>query len=36
VWAAVLGFVSLAVVFRITDWRRLLREGRAAAEQPGG
>jgi uncharacterized membrane protein YbhN (UPF0104 family) len=36
VWAALLGFVSLAVVFRITDWRRLLREGRAAAEQTGG
>jgi hypothetical protein len=25
-----LGFLSLAVVFRITDWRQLLREGRAA------
>jgi uncharacterized membrane protein YbhN (UPF0104 family) len=36
VWAVLLGFVSLAVVFRITDWRRLLREGRAAAEQTGG
>ena len=36
VWAALLGFVSLAVVFRITDWRRLLREGHAAAEQTGG
>jgi uncharacterized membrane protein YbhN (UPF0104 family) len=36
VWAALLGFVSLAVVFRITGWRRLLREGRAAAEQTGG
>jgi glycosyltransferase 2 family protein len=36
VWAALLGFVSLAVVFRITDWRRLLREGSAAAEQTGG
>jgi len=31
VWAIVLGFVSLAAVFRITDWRQLLREGRAAA-----
>lgn len=31
VWAIVLGFVSLAAVFRITNWRRLLREGRAAA-----
>jgi uncharacterized membrane protein YbhN (UPF0104 family) len=31
VWAVVLGFVSLAAVFRITDWRQLLREGRAAA-----
>jgi uncharacterized membrane protein YbhN (UPF0104 family) len=29
-WAVLLGFVSLAVVFRITDWRQLLREGRAA------
>lgn len=29
-WAVLLGFLSLAVVFRITDWRRLLREGRAA------
>jgi uncharacterized membrane protein YbhN (UPF0104 family) len=29
-WAVVLGFVSLAAVFRTTDWRRLLREGRAA------
>src|SRR5919106_2028603 len=29
-WAVVLGFASLAAVFRITDWRRLLREGRAA------
>jgi uncharacterized membrane protein YbhN (UPF0104 family) len=28
--AVVLGFASLAIVFRITDWRRLLREGRAA------
>jgi hypothetical protein len=35
VWAALLGFASLAAVFRITDWRRLLREGRAAAEQVG-
>lgn len=34
VWAVVLGFVSLAAVFRITDWRRLLREGRAATERP--
>jgi uncharacterized membrane protein YbhN (UPF0104 family) len=37
-WAALLGFVSLAVVFRITDWRQLLREGRAAqagAERAG-
>jgi uncharacterized membrane protein YbhN (UPF0104 family) len=33
-WAVVLGFVSLAAVFRITDWRRLLREGRAAAGRP--
>jgi uncharacterized membrane protein YbhN (UPF0104 family) len=31
VWAVVLGFLSLAAVFRITDWRRLLREGRVAA-----
>ncbi|HSJ17027.1 MAG TPA: lysylphosphatidylglycerol synthase transmembrane domain-containing protein [Solirubrobacterales bacterium] len=30
-WALVLGFASLAAVFRITNWRRLLREGRAAA-----
>jgi glycosyltransferase 2 family protein len=29
-WAVLLGFLSLAVVFRITDWRQLLREGRAA------
>jgi uncharacterized membrane protein YbhN (UPF0104 family) len=35
-WAALLGFASLAAVFRITDWRRLLREGRAAAGQAGG
>lgn len=34
VWAVVLGFVSLAAVFRITDWRRLLREGRTATERP--
>ncbi|MGH2994483.1 MAG: lysylphosphatidylglycerol synthase domain-containing protein [Solirubrobacterales bacterium] len=37
-WAALLGFISLAVVFRITDWRRLLRDGRAAqagAERAG-
>jgi uncharacterized membrane protein YbhN (UPF0104 family) len=37
-WAALLGFISLAVVFRITDWRQLLREGRAAqagAERAG-
>lgn len=37
-WAALLGFVSLAAVFRITDWRTLLREGRAAqasAERAG-
>jgi len=36
--AVVLGFASLAAVFRITDWRRLLREGRAAqsgAERAG-
>jgi len=36
--AALLGFASLAAVFRITDWRRLLREGRAAqagAERAG-
>jgi glycosyltransferase 2 family protein len=35
-WAALLGFASLAAVFRITDWRRLLREGRPAAGQAGG
>ncbi|MGH2990947.1 MAG: lysylphosphatidylglycerol synthase domain-containing protein [Solirubrobacterales bacterium] len=38
-WAALLGFISLAVVFRITDWRTLLREGRAAqadARRAGG
>ena len=35
VWAVVLGFVSLAAVFRTTDWRRLLREGRAAAGAGG-
>jgi uncharacterized membrane protein YbhN (UPF0104 family) len=29
-WAVLLGFASLAAVFRITDWRQLLREGRAA------
>jgi len=37
-WAALLGFISLAVVFRVTDWRQLLREGRAAqagAERAG-
>ena len=28
--AVLLGFVALAVVFRITDWRQLLRDGRAA------
>ena len=25
-WAVLLGFLSLAVVFRTTDWRQLLRE----------
>jgi uncharacterized membrane protein YbhN (UPF0104 family) len=34
-WAVLLGFVSLAAVFRITDWRQLLREGRAAQASPG-
>jgi uncharacterized membrane protein YbhN (UPF0104 family) len=37
-WAAVLGILSLAIVFRTTDWRRLLREGRIAraeAERAG-
>ena len=29
-WAVLLGFASLVAVFRITDWRQLLREGRAA------
>jgi glycosyltransferase 2 family protein len=29
-WAALLGIISLLVVFRTTDWRRLLREGRLA------
>jgi uncharacterized membrane protein YbhN (UPF0104 family) len=29
-WAALLGIVSLLIVFRTTDWRRLLREGRLA------
>ncbi len=29
-WAALLGILSLLIVFRITDWRRLLREGRLA------
>ena len=35
VLAVVLGFASLAAVFRITDWRRLLREGRAAQADAG-
>jgi uncharacterized membrane protein YbhN (UPF0104 family) len=34
-WAVLLGFVSLAAVFRITDWRQLLREGRAAQASAG-
>ncbi len=33
--AVVLGFASLAIVFGITDWRRLLREGRAAQAGAG-
>jgi uncharacterized membrane protein YbhN (UPF0104 family) len=35
VLAIVLGFASLAAVFRTTDWRTLLREGRAAQAGAG-
>lgn len=31
-WTAVLGFVALVWVFRRTDWRNLIREGREASE----
>ncbi len=34
-WAVVLGFLSLAIVFRITDWRRVIAEGQAAREAEG-
>jgi len=35
VLAIVLGFASMAAVFRTTDWRTLLREGRAAQAGAG-
>jgi uncharacterized membrane protein YbhN (UPF0104 family) len=33
VWAAILGFVALAFVFRTTDWRTLIRHAGAEAEE---
>jgi uncharacterized membrane protein YbhN (UPF0104 family) len=35
IWSIALTFVVLLVVFHITDWRRLLREGRAAGAEAG-
>ena len=32
VWSVLIAFVVLGVVFRSRDWRRMLREGRAARE----
>ena len=33
VWAAILGFLALAFVFRTTDWRRLIRTAGEEAEE---
>lgn len=33
VWAAILGFVALAVIFRTTDWRSLIRSASEDAEE---
>jgi len=36
VWAAILGFVAIAVIFRTTDWRGLIRSASEDAEQQQG
>jgi uncharacterized membrane protein YbhN (UPF0104 family) len=35
-WTVVLGFLALIVIFRITDWRRLIRSASREAEQQAG
>lgn len=35
-WSLAVAIVALVVVFRVTDWRRLVREGQAARAEAGG
>ena len=34
VWSVAIAFITLGLVFRAWDWRRLVREGRAARGDP--
>jgi uncharacterized membrane protein YbhN (UPF0104 family) len=34
-WAALLGFLAMAIIFRTTDWRALMRQAEAETAQPG-